>query len=83
MRSWRSSKRELWICMRLRFRRLRGWLMQTRGGFRNRIEDNVAERISKSDGPAEEVPCTVIEKCKREVLTFIQSLQRNRRCQRP
>jgi len=51
-----------------------GWLTQTRGGFRNRIEENVADRISKSAGPAEEVPCAVIEKCKREILTFIQSL---------
>ena len=51
-----------------------GWLTQTRGGFRNRIEENVAVRISKSAGPAGEVPRTVIEKCKREILTFIQSL---------
>jgi len=51
-----------------------GWLTQTRGGFKNRIEENVADRISKSAGPAGKVPCTVIEKCKREILTFIQSL---------
>ena len=51
-----------------------GWLTQSRNGFKNRIEECVAERISKSAGPGEEVPGAVIEKCRREILTFIQSL---------
>jgi len=51
-----------------------GWLVQTKSGFKNRIEDNVAERILKSAGPGGEIPRSVVEKCKREILTFIQSL---------
>ncbi len=51
-----------------------GWLTQTRNGFRNRIGENVAGKILNSAGLGGEVPKAVIEKCKREILTFIQSL---------
>ena len=51
-----------------------GWLKQAGSAFKNRIEENIAEKISNTTGPSEEIPKLVIERCKHEILTFIKSL---------
>jgi len=52
-----------------------GWIEKAGKGFRNNIESNLTKRLREVEKPGqEEIPDIVIERCKRELLTFIQSL---------
>jgi len=52
-----------------------GWVKQVGRGFRNGVEENLTKKLREVQKPElEEIPKIVIERCKRELLTFIQSL---------
>jgi len=52
-----------------------GWVKRAGRDFRNNVEANLERKIRQIQKPGqEEIPKAVIERCKKELLTFIQSL---------
>ena len=52
-----------------------GWVRQVGRDFKNNIEVNITRKLKETTRPGqEEIPDLVIERCKKELLTFIRSL---------
>ena len=52
-----------------------GWVKRVGREFKNNVEENLTRKIEEVQKPGQEkIPEAVIERCKRELLTFIQSL---------